>query len=84
MCQVDLALWGHVHNYERSCAVYQKECKALPTKGAGGIDTYDNTNYTAPVHAVIGMAGFSLDKFPSDVSLLLRKIILRILCITLY
>ncbi|XP_009765790.1 probable inactive purple acid phosphatase 27 [Nicotiana sylvestris] len=64
--KVDLALWGHVHNYERSCAVYQKECKALPTKGAGGIDTYDNTNYTAPVHAVIGMAGFSLDKFPSD------------------
>ncbi|PHT94738.1 hypothetical protein T459_02620 [Capsicum annuum] len=62
--KVDLALWGHVHNYERTCAVYQKECKALPTKDASGIDTYDNTNYRAPVHAVIGMAGFTLDKFP--------------------
>ncbi|KAF3632750.1 hypothetical protein FXO38_26006 [Capsicum annuum] len=63
--KVDLALWGHVHNYERTCAVYQEECKTLPTKDASGIDTYDNTNYSAPVHAVIGMAGFSLDQFPS-------------------
>lgn len=39
----------------------------MPTKDASGIDTYDNTNYSAPVHAVIGMAGFTLDKFPSEV-----------------
>uniref|UniRef100_A0A164VFR4 Purple acid phosphatase n=1 Tax=Daucus carota subsp. sativus TaxID=79200 RepID=A0A164VFR4_DAUCS len=63
--KVDLALFGHVHNYERTCAVYQGECKAMPTKDGNGIDTYDNTNYQAPVHAVIGMAGFSLDSFPS-------------------
>ncbi|KAK4372076.1 hypothetical protein RND71_007460 [Anisodus tanguticus] len=64
--KVDLALWGHVHNYERTCAVYQKECKVLPTNGASGIDTYDHANYSASVHAVIGMAGFSLDQFPSQ------------------
>ncbi|KAI3979360.1 hypothetical protein MKX01_014376 [Papaver californicum] len=61
--KVDLALWGHVHNYERTSAVFQKDCKAMPTKGRDGIDTYNNTNYTAPVHVVIGMAGFKLDKF---------------------
>ncbi|KAK9154747.1 hypothetical protein Sjap_002227 [Stephania japonica] len=64
--KVDLALWGHVHNYERTCAVYQNECKALPTKDANGIDTYNNSNYSAPVHAVIGMAGFKLDPSPKS------------------
>ncbi|KAL3537637.1 hypothetical protein ACH5RR_001003 [Cinchona calisaya] len=61
--KVDLVLFGHVHNYERTCAVYQSECKAMPKKDADGIDTYDNFNYTAPVHAIIGMAGFTLDHF---------------------
>ncbi|KAI3450185.1 hypothetical protein Pfo_006850 [Paulownia fortunei] len=64
--KVDLVLFGHVHNYERTCAVYQQECKAMPTKDGNGIDTYDNTNYTAPVHAVIGMAGFKLDSFTEN------------------
>lgn len=31
------------------------------------VDTYDNSNYTAPVHAVIGMAGFKLDDFSQNV-----------------
>ncbi|KAJ4972210.1 hypothetical protein NE237_005309 [Protea cynaroides] len=66
--QVDLALWGHVHNYERMCAVYQNVCMAMPIKDANGTDTYYNKNYSAPVHAVIGMAGFSLDQFPSNAS----------------
>jgi len=61
--QVDLFLFGHVHNYERSCSVYQNECKASPKKDKNSIDTYDHGNYSAPVHAVIGMAGFTLDKF---------------------
>ncbi|KAL3814765.1 hypothetical protein ACJIZ3_016033 [Penstemon smallii] len=64
--KVDLALYGHVHNYERTCAVYQQECKAMPVKDSNGMDTYDNTNYTAPVHAVIGMAGFKLDSFSTN------------------
>uniref|UniRef100_A0A2N9EWZ4 Purple acid phosphatase n=1 Tax=Fagus sylvatica TaxID=28930 RepID=A0A2N9EWZ4_FAGSY len=65
--KVDLALFGHVHNYERTCAIYQGECKAMPTTDENGINTYDNNNYSAPVHAVIGMAGFTLDKFKTDV-----------------
>ncbi|XP_073037547.1 probable inactive purple acid phosphatase 27 isoform X1 [Primulina eburnea] len=64
--KVDLALFGHVHNYERSCGVYKQECKAMPKKDSNGIDTYDNTNYSAPVHAVIGMAGFNLDDFSTN------------------
>ncbi|KAI0511728.1 hypothetical protein KFK09_012360 [Dendrobium nobile] len=63
--KVDLVFFGHVHNYERTCAVYQKTCEGLPTK-INGIDTYNNSNYTAPVHAVIGMGGFTLDKFSDD------------------
>ncbi|KAK9058057.1 hypothetical protein SSX86_022897 [Deinandra increscens subsp. villosa] len=62
--KVDLVLFGHVHNYERTCAVYRNQCRGMPTKGADGVDTYDNKNYEAPVHAIIGMAGFRLDNFP--------------------
>ncbi|KAE8648459.1 nucleotide pyrophosphatase/phosphodiesterase-like [Cucumis sativus] len=61
--QVDLALFGHVHNYERTCSVFEDNCKAMPFKDSNGIDTYDHNNYTAPVHAIIGMAGFELDEF---------------------
>lgn len=64
--KVDLALFGHVHNYERTCAVYQKQCLAMPVKDANGIDTYNSNNYSAPVQAVIGMAGFKLDDFPNN------------------
>ncbi|KAJ8635668.1 hypothetical protein MRB53_009935 [Persea americana] len=65
--KVDLVLFGHVHNYERTCAVYQSDCKAMPTKDKDGFDTYDNSNYSAPIHAVIGMAGFTLDEFSDNV-----------------
>ncbi|KAL0919246.1 hypothetical protein M5K25_011329 [Dendrobium thyrsiflorum] len=65
--KVDLALFGHVHNYERTCAVYKNQCKEMPTKDSNGVDSYNNGNYTAPVHVVIGMAGFTLDIFPSQV-----------------
>ncbi|KAL5760347.1 hypothetical protein ACOSQ2_019185 [Xanthoceras sorbifolium] len=61
--KVDLVLVGHVHNYERTCSVYKSKCLAMPTKDQKGIDTYDHSNYSAPVQAVIGMAGFTLDKF---------------------
>lgn len=65
--KVDLALFGHVHNYERTCSIYKGQCKGLPSKDDTGIDTYDHRNYSAPVQAIIGMAGFSLDQFPSGV-----------------
>ncbi|KAJ3675211.1 hypothetical protein LUZ60_004253 [Juncus effusus] len=63
--KVDLALFGHIHNYERTCAVYQEECISMPIKGKDGVDTYQNNNYTAPVHVMAGMAGFELDGFPN-------------------
>ncbi|OAY84903.1 putative inactive purple acid phosphatase 24 [Ananas comosus] len=61
--QVDLVFFGHVHNYERTCAVYGGECKGMPKKDKNGVDTYDNSNYTAPVHVVVGTGGFVLDSF---------------------
>lgn len=64
---MDLVLVGHVHNYERTCAVFANKCKALPTKDANGTDIYNNAIYSAPVHVVIGMAGFKLDEFPPTV-----------------
>jgi hypothetical protein len=66
MMQVDFAVWGHVHNYERTCAVYNGKCLGLPTKDSAGIDTYNNAAYNAPVHAIIGTAGFSLNDFPTN------------------
>lgn len=43
--KVDLALWGHVHKYERTCPIEKFVC-ADSTSGA-----------TSPVHVVIGMGG---------------------------
>ena len=63
--QVDLVVWGHVHNYERTCQVYKGNCLGEPTKDSAGIDTYNNAVYKAPVHAVIGTAGFTLDSPPT-------------------
>jgi len=63
MNQVDMVLFGHVHNYERTCSVYESNCLAMPSKDRNGIDTYDHSNFSAPMQAVIGMAGFSLDNF---------------------
>lgn len=39
----------------------------MPKKDKNGTDTYDHSNYTAPMQAVIGMAGFKLDKFSKKV-----------------
>lgn len=70
MEQVDLTLAGHVHNYERLCAVYQGKCLQNASKDLSGVDSFNFTTYAAPVQAVIGMSGFSLDPFRSDVSTL--------------
>ncbi|OEL18320.1 hypothetical protein BAE44_0020663 [Dichanthelium oligosanthes] len=47
--------------------IYQSKCRGMPKKDASGTDTYDNSNYTTPVHAIVGSGGFSLDKFPKIV-----------------
>ncbi|KAJ0980194.1 hypothetical protein J5N97_008449 [Dioscorea zingiberensis] len=45
---VTLALWGHVHRYERFCPIRNFTC----------VDSSSNsTAWGAPVHVVIGMAG---------------------------
>ncbi|GLT92891.1 hypothetical protein SLE2022_107030 [Rubroshorea leprosula] len=64
--KVDLVLFGHVHNYERTCSIYKSQCLTMPRKDASGVDTYDHTNYSAPVQVIVGMAGFTLDKFSDD------------------
>lgn len=64
--EVDLAVWGHVHNYERTCALDNGTCLGSPTKDSAGVDTYNNADYKAPVHAVVGTAGFSLDDYPTN------------------
>jgi len=49
--KVDLAIWGHVHNYERSCPVYQSVCSA---------------DGSAPVHVIVGTGGADLDNDDDD------------------
>ncbi|KAL6647215.1 hypothetical protein ACP70R_014652 [Stipagrostis hirtigluma subsp. patula] len=45
---VSLALWGHVHRYERFCPIKNFQC----------LNTSSSFQYTgAPVHVVIGMGG---------------------------
>ncbi|XP_010999580.1 PREDICTED: probable inactive purple acid phosphatase 27 [Populus euphratica] len=72
--KVDMVLFGHVHNYERTCSVYESNCLAMPSKDRNGIDTYDHSNFSAPMQAVIGMAGFSLDNFSQPGSWSLERI----------
>ena len=50
--QVDLCLYGHVHNAELTCPMYRGQCMNKP---AG--------RYPGPVHAIIGNAGQSLTPF---------------------
>lgn len=47
--KVTLALWGHVHRYERFCPLNNFTCGALGSNGD------ESEGY--PVHVVIGMAG---------------------------
>ncbi|EFJ04636.1 hypothetical protein SELMODRAFT_432228 [Selaginella moellendorffii] len=34
-------VWGHVHNYERTCAVFQGRCLQHPIKDLAGVDFFD-------------------------------------------
>uniref|UniRef100_A0A803QQ03 Purple acid phosphatase n=1 Tax=Cannabis sativa TaxID=3483 RepID=A0A803QQ03_CANSA len=56
--KVDIAIYGHVHNYERTCPIYQNIC------------TSDKKNYykgslNGTIHVVAGGGGSSLAKFSS-------------------
>ncbi|KAJ7953891.1 Purple acid phosphatase [Quillaja saponaria] len=47
--KVSLALWGHVHRYERFCPLNNFTCRSMGPNGENGD--------ALPVHVVIGMAG---------------------------
>lgn len=56
--KVDIALYGHVHNYERSCPVYENICTSQ-----------EKHNYIGPlkgtIHVIAGGGGASLHEFAS-------------------
>ena len=54
--QVDLAIWGHDHGYERSYPVYQEEIYSNMT----GTENEPYYQPGATIHTVVGMAGRSL------------------------
>lgn len=49
---VDLALWAHIHGYQRTCSVYQGSCYS-----SGSSSSYSKKGTT---HVVVGMAGRNL------------------------
>jgi hypothetical protein len=51
---VDLAVYGHHHSYQRTCKLFDGKCLTA------GNDEEDN--YVAPVHIVVGSAGYDLSK----------------------
>ncbi|KAL5815024.1 hypothetical protein ACOSQ3_025823 [Xanthoceras sorbifolium] len=54
--KVDIAFYGHVHNYERTCPIYQNQCVNTEKHHYSG--TVDGT-----IHVVIGGGGSHLSKF---------------------
>ena len=55
--QVNLAIWGHVHNTLATCPVFNGVCG----KGATG------GGFAGTVHAVIGNGGQELDGLPQEI-----------------
>lgn len=55
--KVDIAFFGHVHNYERSCPIYQNQCvKKGNTASYSGV-------VNGTIHVVAGGGGSHLSKF---------------------
>ncbi|KAJ7953915.1 Purple acid phosphatase [Quillaja saponaria] len=54
--KVDIAVYGHVHNYERTCPIYQNICTSKEKKLYEG-------SLNGTIHVVAGGAGASLAKF---------------------
>ncbi|WOL01450.1 putative inactive purple acid phosphatase 1 [Canna indica] len=54
--KVDIAFYGHVHNYERTCPVYQNTCVQNGSNFYGG-------PFEATTHVVVGGGGASLADF---------------------
>uniref|UniRef100_A0A0E0M336 Purple acid phosphatase n=1 Tax=Oryza punctata TaxID=4537 RepID=A0A0E0M336_ORYPU len=64
--RVDLAIYGHVHNYERTCPVYENTCTATATPAAAGDGKNGSSSsaYTGAlggtIHVVAGTGGAKL------------------------
>lgn len=58
--KVDIALFGHVHNYERTCPIYQNRC-VNPEKSH-----YSGT-VNGTIHIVVGGGGSHLSNFTDEV-----------------
>ncbi|KAK4264510.1 hypothetical protein QN277_025673 [Acacia crassicarpa] len=58
--KVDIAFYGHVHNYERSCPIYQNQCVKSGTSHYSGI-------VNGTIHIVVGGGGSHLSDY-SDVT----------------
>ncbi|KAH9622245.1 hypothetical protein KSS87_021328 [Heliosperma pusillum] len=56
--KVDIAFYGHVHNYERTCPIYQNQCMNSEKNNYSG--TLNGT-----IHVVVGGGGSHLSKFSS-------------------
>ncbi|KAJ8774603.1 hypothetical protein K2173_017049 [Erythroxylum novogranatense] len=56
--KVDIAMFGHVHNYERTCPIYQNTCTSKERH-------YYTGALNGTIHVVAGGAGASLSEFTS-------------------
>ncbi|GMH31483.1 hypothetical protein Nepgr_033326 [Nepenthes gracilis] len=54
--KVDMAFFGHVHNYERTCPIYQNQCVNSETSHYSGV-------MNGTIHVVVGGGGSHLSKF---------------------
>ncbi|KAE8681401.1 putative inactive purple acid phosphatase 27 [Hibiscus syriacus] len=54
--KVDIAFYGHVHNYERSCPIYQNHCMSKERNHYSGV-------VNGTIHVVVGGGGSHLTKF---------------------
>lgn len=54
--KVDIAMFGHVHNYERTCPIYQNICTSKEKHSYKG-------NLNGTIHVAAGGAGASLSPF---------------------
>ncbi|WOL17959.1 putative inactive purple acid phosphatase 27 [Canna indica] len=58
--RVDIAFYGHVHNYERTCPIYQNQCVN------NGVSHYSGT-MNGTIHVVAGGGGSHLSDFSETV-----------------
>ncbi|KAK4489238.1 hypothetical protein RD792_005035 [Penstemon davidsonii] len=54
--KVDIAFYGHVHNYERSCPIYQNKCVSSEK-------THYSGTVNGTIHVVVGGGGSHLSEF---------------------